>query len=321
MTTRVHQTRAPATAGSARTTLGATRGFAARAAEAPDRAAGGDAFGEHDFARIAIAPPTGGSSAAPLQLQKKGGRVGRKKLMKYLYKKDPPPRAQAQPQPQAQLAPVVLPALAEGEDALPSSMQPDSDKRGKKGRKKEWRERRARKQQGRSAGPLDTLAVSRTKVPLQHDEVTAMAPSGRVDPHRIRTIQSTATNRFTADDSGHSSSVMDTVRDLTAYKRSLRTDDPEDEPDVPPIDIIRQEDPDTGEQSAYTLDNRRLYAYRRANLPINYRLSEGAGAEDDFQRKFSTKDKGMSMRIVPSASERVPYTPEDLHGEEDGWED
>lgn len=248
----------------------------------------------HDLGHIAV--------DAPIQ-RKPGARVGRKKLAKFLYPKPAPARAAAPAAapPAPVLAPVIAPAQA---PVTPSRERPDVRKRQKSRRKQEWRERRARKQQGRSAGPLDTLAVSRTTRPLESDDVRDLEDSGTVDPHSIHTTQDTATSRFTDD-----RSVLDTARALRAHR--LGGPDPE----IPPIDIIRREDPDTGQLSAFTLDNRRLYAHRRANVEVPYRLSEGRKAEKDFKRKFSSRDEGRSIRIVPSESERVPYTPEDLHGE------
>lgn len=315
MATHAHQAKATAVPARSVPALPVAGPFAAPGADVSTTTAG---LG-HDLRNISV--------SAPVQRVKRGGRVGRKKLAKYLYPKAAPPRQVPQAQPQPVVVPprIVEPAV---EPVTPSRLQPDSEKRGKRQRKKEWRERRARKQEGRSAGPIETLAVSRTKLPLQHDEVVNLPESGTVDPHRIRTTQDTATSRFSGDDAP---SVLDTVRELTAYKRNLREARKKGkgkakgrersrqaiEPDIPPIGITRQTDPETGEERAFTLDNRRLYAYRRANLPINYRLTEGRAAEDDFQRKYSTRDEGQSLRIVPSESERVPYTHEDLHGEDE----
>lgn len=313
MTTLAHQAKAASVPARSATVPPVARPFAAPGADVSTTTA---SLG-HDLRNVSV--------SAPVQRVKRGGRVGRKKLAKYLYPKAPPPRPVTQTQP----PPVVVPPrIVEPptEPVTPSRLQPDSEKRGKRQRKKEWRERRARKQQGRSAGPIETLAVSKTRLPLQHDEVVSLPESGTVDPHRIRTTQDTATSRFSGEDAP---SVLDTVRELTEYKRNLREARKKGkgkakgrgksrqviEPDIPPIGITRQTDPETGEERAFTLDNRRLYAYRRANLPINYRLTEGRAAEE-LRRKYSTRDEGTSLRIVPSESERVPYTHEELHGED-----
>jgi hypothetical protein len=175
----------------------------------------------------------------------------------------------------------------------------DRDSKSEKTKRKtDWRDRRDRKQIGKSAGPLDVVAESRTKLPLQRDEVRSLPSEGRINPHRIRTIQSTATDHFS-----DGQSVMGTVRDLTRAKRDKEAE----APDIDPIEIMRHKG------KAFTLDNRRLYAHRRAGVPVNYKMVDSGRAEQDFSRKFSTKDDGMSMKIVPSSGSTVPYAPEDLY--------
>lgn len=282
-----------------------------------------------------------GNATAPIQMARHKGpggrRIARKKLARYVSNPErpatPPPVAAVDVPPEPSL---ILP----GPSGPPSSEQPDTEKRNRTRAKAEHRARRARKLEGRSAGPLDTLWTSRTRNPLNAEEVDALEEEGTVDPHRIRTVQGTATSRFTDD-----TSVSATASDLARYRRGLppkkkpkakpkvtrrdianqnsrrnvarreRGRDWPEEPEIPPINIIRQPDPETGASTAYTLDNRRLVAFRRARVPVRYRLTEGAAAEKDFRRKYSTTDSGNSVRVVPSASERVPYTPEDLHGE------
>ncbi|MEO1367043.1 MAG: hypothetical protein AAFX50_07670 [Acidobacteriota bacterium] len=199
-------------------------------------------------------------------------------------------------------------------------------------RRKERRLRRDRKLAGKSAGPLEEVAVSRVTRPLHRDQVDALADSGTIDPSSVHTTQSTAGERFSDD-----SRVLDTVRELTAprhHKRRVETvpskkelrrrakaekqrelaraaakeDRPEpeepEEPDIEPIKITRKGG------KAFTLDNRRLYAYRRAGVSIPYVLSEGRAASKDFDRKFSSTDEGRSMKVL--ARNEVPYEPEDV---------
>ena len=172
-------------------------------------------------------------------------------------------------------------------------LQRNGDKQSKREKtkvKKEYRARRDRKAAGKSAGPLEEVAVSRTKLPYSHDELRNLKDKGKLSPHRIRTVQDTALEEFT-----DGSRILNSVRDIKSGTAKF-----------PPIKVFRHD------KKLYTLDNRRLYAHRRANRPIKYELAEGKAASKDFQRKFSSKDEGQSIRIVPSKASSVPYRPEDL---------
>src|SRR5437660_115383 len=98
-----------------------------------------------------------------------------------------------------------------------------------------------------------------------------------MDPHSIRFSQSSISNRFR--DGG-------TIDDLAAGLRSgsIRPED------VPPLRLIEREG------CYFTLDNRRLEAFRRANAAIPWRLAtpEEVAAES---WKFTTTNEGVSVRV------------------------
>jgi len=60
--------------------------------------------------------------------------------------------------------------------------------------------------------------------------------------------------------------------------------------DIPPIRLVEKEG------TLFTLDNRRLEAFRRANIDIPYRMAtpEEAMAE---RWKFTTRNGGVSVRV------------------------
>ena len=257
--------------------------------------------------------------------RKPGARWGRKTMMKAMYSKPKPETpvesdtesSHSEPEPEVPL---------KIQNPIPNSQMPNENEKWQKTkRKKQWRERRRRKEAGRSAGPLDVLATSKAKHQMPQEEVDTLGDSGTLDPHSVLTTQSTATSRFS-----DGRSVMKTVSALKKHKKAKArydagdTDTEPEELGIPPIKVTRQTNPTTGKQSAYTLDNRRLYAYRRAGVGVPYELSESNAANKDFNRKFTSKDGGKSMDIIPDRSERVPYTHEDLYGpdseDESGYE-
>ncbi len=192
------------------------------------------------------------------------------------------------------------PAAPGQPQAAPIQRQRDRQSKSERTkRKQDWRARRDRKLSGRSAGPISEIAESRTKLPLQPDEVRGLKPSGKLSPHRIRTVQNTAGDEFS-----DGTPMMSTVRKIK--QGNIKKGE-----EIPPIKVYRHEN------KLYTLDNRRLYAHRRANKPIAYKIAEGREAEEDFQRKFSSMDTGMSMKIVPSERSKVPYQVEDLNADSD----
>lgn len=166
--------------------------------------------------------------------------------------------------------------------------------------KQEFRARRDRKQQGLSAGPVNFEYVSKTKRPLSRDQIRALQPSGRIDPFSVHTLQDTASSRFT-----DGSSVMQTAMELKGRK-ARKNSDPQNQVELPPIQVFREGN------KVFTRDHRRVAAARRANVSIEYDLSEGAKSMKDAERKRSTKSGGTVLKLNPA--DQVPYSPEDLFG-------
>lgn len=98
-----------------------------------------------------------------------------------------------------------------------------------------------------------------------------------IDPATVRFSQSIISRNFSAGGS---------VDDLAAGLRS-GTVKPAD---VPAIRLVERDG------SLFTLDNRRLEAFRRAEVPIPYRMAtpEEAAAE---AWKFTTRNNGTSIRV------------------------
>ncbi|MEM8994690.1 MAG: hypothetical protein AAGF23_07850 [Acidobacteriota bacterium] len=298
-----------------RTAIGRKQGVVAGEALGKSRpfspsppAAAPSAAVEHRLSQVSLAPTV----SAPIQMGRRGqfGRKGKKARGGDRSREVP------KPAPRLGGAPVIE----------------HETRRERIARRKERRLRRDRKMAGKAAGPLEEVAVSRVKRPLHRDQVESLPDSGTIDPSSVHTTQSTAGERFSDD-----SRVLDTVRELTAprhhgrrvekepskkelrrrakaerqrrlAKASVKGPRPEleepEEPDIEPIKITRKGG------KAFTLDNRRLYAYRRAGVAIPYVLSEGRAASKDFDRKFSSTDGGRSMKVL--ARSEVPYDPEDV---------
>ena len=98
-----------------------------------------------------------------------------------------------------------------------------------------------------------------------------------MDPNEVRFSQSSISYRFR---DGR------TIDDLAEGLRSGRVR-PED---VPPLRLVERDG------GYYTLDNRRLEAFRRAGVPIPWRLATPEEVEEDAF-KFTTKNGGISVRV------------------------
>jgi hypothetical protein len=98
-----------------------------------------------------------------------------------------------------------------------------------------------------------------------------------MDPNRVRFSQSSISARFA---NGR------TINDLAEELRTGRTR-PED---IPPLRLVEREG------LLFTLDNRRLEAFRRAGVEIPWRM---ATAEEIAAEawKFTTTNHGISIRI------------------------
>lgn len=102
-------------------------------------------------------------------------------------------------------------------------------------------------------------------------------PDGRLDPYLIRFSQASVRRRF-ADGS--------TINDLA---EGLRTGNVRPE-DIPPVRLVEREG------ILFTLDNRRLEAFRRAGMDVPYRMASDDEAFGEIW-KFTTRNDGTSIRI------------------------
>jgi hypothetical protein len=98
-----------------------------------------------------------------------------------------------------------------------------------------------------------------------------------MDPHEVRFSQHSISYRF---------SEGGTIDDLAAALRA-GTVEPED---LPPLRLVLRRG------QWFTLDNRRLEAFRRAGLPIHWREATAAELEAEAW-KFTTKNAGVSVHI------------------------
>jgi RHS repeat-associated protein len=104
--------------------------------------------------------------------------------------------------------------------------------------------------------------------------------NGKINPFKIRFSQDTISPNF--------QNGAGSIDDLVVGLKSGRVS-----PDsIPPIRIFEQD----GE--LYTLDNRRLWVFRQANVDIPYRWAKQQEVAKDLSRgKFSTQNGGNSIRV------------------------
>lgn len=98
-----------------------------------------------------------------------------------------------------------------------------------------------------------------------------------IDPNRVRFSQESISYRFR-----NGSTIDDLAEGLRTG--SIRPED------IPPIRLVERDG------QLFTLDNRRLEAFRRAGLAVSYRIAtpEEVAAE---AWKFTTRSGGISIRI------------------------
>lgn len=224
----------------------------------------------------------------------------RKQTIQHFENATPP--SPVNQRPSRDLSP--MPKVSSG-GGMPSSMDTVSarEKSRKTLSKSEYRSRRDRKEQGLSAGPVDSVYTSKTKRPLAPDQVKSLQPSGRIDPFAVHTLQDTASSHFTTGQS-----VMGTAMELKG--RKARQDKKKrGKEELPAIQLFREG------SKVFTRDHRRLAAARRANVAIDYELTESNKAMKDAERKRSTKSGGTVLKLNPSND--VPYSLEDLFGSHD----
>lgn len=105
----------------------------------------------------------------------------------------------------------------------------------------------------------------------------ALPSSGKISPSDVRFSQDSISYRFRDGSS---------IDDLAEGLKSGRVNPN----DVPPIRILRKDN------LLFTLDNRRLEAFRRAGLEVPYRM---ATADEIASQswKFTTKNQGISVIV------------------------
>ena len=139
---------------------------------------------------------------------------------------------------------------------------------------------------GGGGGPIDddderngTIATGQDKGALPKEAGTEnnVASEGTINPHAVRFSQDSANYKFK---DGR------TIDDLANGLRngSVKPND------VPSIRLVQHDN------KLYTLDNRRLEAFRRANMDAPYRMATPREIiKDHF--KFTTRNDGISIRI------------------------
>lgn len=103
---------------------------------------------------------------------------------------------------------------------------------------------------------------------------------GFVDPASVRFTQNSISYTFRNRTHGTVDGLADALR--TGRVRPQ---------DIPPIRLVERDD------KLYTLDNRRLEAFRRAGLDVPYRMATGQEIVREFGRKFDTTTDGRVIRV------------------------
>ncbi len=112
-----------------------------------------------------------------------------------------------------------------------------------------------------------------------------LPPSGYIDPFLVRFTQDSADWHFKDKATRESTGTID---DLVKGLRdgSIRPED------IPPIKVVLRDG------QLWSLDNRRLEAFRRAGIPIRYRLVNWSrSVANEWKRKFTTRNNGESIRL------------------------
>lgn len=124
----------------------------------------------------------------------------------------------------------------------------------------------------------DEVASFSSKAPfLTGDDFRRIPANGKIDPQRIRFSQDSAGENFRRP----YGSVDDFTSDLSSKNI--------DQNSVSPIRLVEKDG------MVFTLDNRRLYAYQKANVEVPYQKLEAIPKRELF--KFTTKNDGASISI------------------------
>ena len=143
-----------------------------------------------------------------------------------------------------------------------------------------------------SKPPLATLPDSSPTVnPMTAEEFRSLPQRGKIDPHRIRTLQNFNNDKFRPEKGdGQRKSVLE----MTNQLRTI----PDYENKVPEIRIFEFNG------NVFTLDHRRLVSHRLADVQIRYRKAKDREIKKDLDRKNSTEDNGMTIKILSSDTKR-----------------
>ncbi len=120
--------------------------------------------------------------------------------------------------------------------------------------------------------------VSRTENPISAKEFAQLPDTGTIDPKRVRTMQMGVSGRF-----GDRHSLEETIEGLR--KGNVKPEH------IPPIRVGEFE----GE--IYTMDHRRLIAFREAGMPIRYEKVAPETMKKAAKNKMDTRDSGITLKI------------------------
>ena len=106
-----------------------------------------------------------------------------------------------------------------------------------------------------------------------------LPPQGMIDPHHVRFCQDSISAVFKGGEG--------TIEQLTARLRSGAVDPRS----VVPIRLFERGG------KLYALDNRRLWAFREAGVPVPYRKATPDEVRKEVPRKFNPSDDGRTIRV------------------------
>jgi hypothetical protein len=119
--------------------------------------------------------------------------------------------------------------------------------------------------------------VQGAQTAARYADEAIQATTGFVDPSKVRFSQSSVSYKFR--DGGTIDELAEGLINGTVNANN-----------VPPIRLVQSDN------LLYTLDNRRLEAFRRAEAPIPYRMATGEEVANEVW-KFTTRNEGVSIRV------------------------